>query len=101
MCKVREANFFNGEDANQKGIYIYYCPGCRSHHVVHTLSKNRCNAQWGFNGNLSRPTFTPSVKSTAGAKVCHHYVTNGQIHFLQDCTHELAGQVVDMNNIDW
>lgn len=31
--------------------------------------------------------------------VCHSFVTNGQIQFLGDCTHELAGQTVDLP--DW
>ena len=28
--------------------------------------------------------------------VCHSYVTKGRILFLQDCTHHLAGQTVDL-----
>jgi len=28
--------------------------------------------------------------------VCHSYVTDGQIHFLGDCTHALAGQIVPL-----
>lgn len=29
-------------------------------------------------------------------QVCHSYVTNGRIQYLGDCTHELAGQTVDL-----
>lgn len=34
----------------------------------------------------------------AGAKdmVCHSFVRNGRIEFLSDCTHELAGQTVEL-----
>jgi hypothetical protein len=28
--------------------------------------------------------------------VCHSFVTDGRIQFLSDCTHELAGQTVDL-----
>jgi hypothetical protein len=28
--------------------------------------------------------------------VCHSFVTDGRIQFLEDCTHELAGQTVDL-----
>jgi hypothetical protein len=28
--------------------------------------------------------------------VCHSFVTDGRIQFLGDCTHELAGQTVDL-----
>jgi len=69
---------------------------------------------WGFNGNHDAPTFSPSIlvrgkrritddehdRIMAGEKinlpdyVCHSFVTDGQIRFLGDCTHELAGQTV-------
>jgi hypothetical protein len=28
--------------------------------------------------------------------ICHSFVTDGRIQFLGDCTHELAGQTVDL-----
>ena len=28
--------------------------------------------------------------------VCHSFVTDGKIQFLGDCTHELAGQTVEL-----
>ena len=31
--------------------------------------------------------------------VCHSFVTDGRIQFLSDCTHELAGQTVDLPDI--
>ncbi|WP_019573378.1 DUF6527 family protein [Curvibacter lanceolatus] len=30
------------------------------------------------------------------SKRCHSFVTDGRIQFLSDCTHELAGQTVDL-----
>ena len=29
-------------------------------------------------------------------KVCHSFVRDGRIEFLSDCTHELAGQTVEL-----
>jgi Family of unknown function (DUF6527) len=62
---------------------------------------------WGFNGDLDNPTLTPSVKSEYGGvrvetadRVCHSFVTNGRIQFLNDCTHALAGQTVDLPEIE-
>lgn len=58
--------------------------------------------QWTFNGDLERPTFTPSIEAgwtvdgVRTPEVCHSYVTNGRIQYLGDCTHELAGQTVDL-----
>lgn len=97
--------------------YRFHCPGCDEMHSI--------NDNWGFNGDLDRPTFTPSVLTTTGhfvpghsgdcwctyekkrgkkapfkCKRCHSFVTDGQIRFLGDCTHELAGKTVDLPEIE-
>lgn len=79
----------------------FNCPGCRSLHAVSVAPGG-----WGFNGNHDRPTLTPSVLvrydgADAGVDgappaVCHSFVTDGQIQFLGDCTHALAGQTVPL-----
>ena len=76
---------------------------------------------WTWNGDVDRPTLLPSVATQgvlsegferitddehrrimAGEKVeprryrCHTWVNDGQAQFLDDCTHELRGQTVDM-----
>lgn len=90
---------------------LFRCPGCQDNHQIRV-------GTWGFNGDLERPTFTPSVLvggvqwdegspfadrraahpgvPTGGATVCHSFVTDGRIQFLSDCTHLLAGQTVDL-----
>jgi hypothetical protein len=37
----------------------------------------------------------------AGCKnmVCHSFIRNGKIEYLSECTHELAGQTVDMEDV--
>lgn len=61
---------------------------------------------WGWNGNFEKPTVTPSVRAqwTEGEamtpKCCHFFLTDGKLHFLNDCTHALAGQVVDLPEMD-
>jgi hypothetical protein len=92
------------------GIYYFYCPGCKRGHGF--------DSRWSFNRNLERPTFQPSLlvrgveqitdeeaeRILAGEHikprpfVCHSFVTDGKIHFLNDCTHELAGQTVKMED---
>ena len=80
--------------------------------------------KWAWNGNTEHPTISPSilVQGTgltdkgnrdmeewrdsgypkrdqpfdSVATVCHSYVTHGQIQFMTDSTHELAGQTVDL-----
>jgi len=82
--------------------------------------------QWGFNGNLDRPTFSPSILSRSGhyanghaecwcnmadrmpsesnhpewCYICHSFVRDGRIEFLSDCTHAFAGQTVELPEID-
>lgn len=97
------------------GKVAFKCPGCNQmHHVTVDGSRG-----WSFNGDGDRPTFSPSVlvKGTvpitddqherimAGEKIeptpliCHSFVTEGHIRFLGDCTHDLAGQTVDLPNL--
>jgi Family of unknown function (DUF6527) len=54
---------------------------------------------WTWNGDTEKPTLRPSVLTQGGrgGKVrCHTWVTDGQAQFLDDCSHELRGQTVDM-----
>jgi hypothetical protein len=69
--------------------------------------KNSVGAQWGWNGSLDKPTFTPSILVKANYTspnrlddICHSFVTDGKIHFLGDCTHQLAGQTVDLPDLE-
>lgn len=91
----------------QAGFHIY-CPGCKSPHSIRTAGPTA----WGFDGNLQAPTFTPSLlvtwkepsevegefddPSKDVPQVCHSFITAGQIQFLGDCTHALAGQTVPL-----
>ena len=98
------------------GLVYFFCPGCKTGHQVGI--EPPAKLIWGFNGDGDKPTFTPSVlvrgtqritdderaRILAGEMidsrplVCHSFVTDGRIHFLGDCTHELAGQTVDLPN---
>lgn len=86
--------------------FIHYCPACdEAHHYV-----TDGPTKWSFNGNVDRPSFTPSMKISWGhfadpnykteqgeedlSGVCHYVLTDGQIAFCSDCTHSLAGQTV-------
>jgi len=86
--------------------YTFPCPGCKmSHSVTVDGYKNQRSATWGWNGNLEKPTFTPSILVTWDwgekheKRRCHSFITNGVWRFLNDCTHELAGKEVPMEII--
>ena len=111
-------------DTTDNGL-MFCCPGCKSsHRIQHGAG---AGPRWGWNGDVERPTFTPSVLVTgrdfteAGESAydawvaagfpkpapsfesldvgCHSFVTDGRIEFLGDCTHAMAGQTVDL--ADW
>lgn len=86
---------------------VFFCPGCRCEHGVWTSKAASNGARWTWNGDMVRPTFSPSLVVTtempqgreAPAKVvtrCHSFVRDGQIQFLDDCTHELRGKTVPL-----
>lgn len=63
------------------------------------IGKKTKNSQWLWNGDMEKPTLTPSIRTTGGHKgehLCHSFVTDGKIKFLNDSTHEFAGQIVDL-----
>lgn len=82
----------NKEDGSHHG-YLVYCPGCKFGHLF--------DKRWAFNGDMEKPTFRASylsygTESDPRQPRCHSYVTDGKIKFLPDCTHELAGQTVEL-----
>ena len=87
------------------GLYVFECPGCGCLHFVQTGQPTRfLNIVWGFNGDLDKPTVTPSILITSSwqgkeESRCHSFVRNGNIEFLNDCTHEMAGKTVELKDI--
>ena len=88
-----------------KEHYMIFCPGCKHGHV-YTCGKTD-QPRWTFDGNMLEPTFEKSMlvnpegeKGTphCGVKRCHSIVTDGNIRFLNDCDHDLAGQTVPLED---
>lgn len=103
----------------------FVCPGC---HTKHTIPVGSQSGAWTYNKNPESPTLSPSILVTSGHYVaghdprgcwctynathpeeadpdfqcgrCHSYVTNGQIQFLSDCSHELAGKTVSLPDVE-
>ena len=74
----------------------FLCPGCGCGHWFKTDGPGPC---WTFNGDRDRPTVRASIlvrHGRNGSLVCHSFITDGQIQYLGDCTHKLAGQTVDL-----
>lgn len=84
------------------GWWHFTCPGCDCDHQIFTDGYPHSGPRWQWNGDLVKPTFNPSllVRWDYGPqrtpKVCHSFIKDGQIQFLSDCTHRLAGQTVPL-----
>ena len=100
MAKLRKVQH-NGHGPD----YTFWCPGCECAHGIWTMKRGG-TPNWEFNGREDKPTFSPSILvrypngATGKDEVCHSYVRDGQIQFLNDCTHKLAGQTVELPEND-
>jgi hypothetical protein len=60
---------------------------------------------WTWNGSTDFPTLRPSVL-TEGCNIrsnsfrCHSWINDGHAQFLSDSSHELAGQTVELLDVD-
>ncbi|MFP3647573.1 DUF6527 family protein [Paraburkholderia sp. SIMBA_054] len=98
---------------------MFDCPGCGTSHQVNVAGSGVL--VWGWNGSMDRPTFAPSVLVTGVKQLtdeqhetylktgalpeaeplrCHSFVTDGRIQFLGDCLHALAGQTVELPDVE-
>lgn len=87
------------------GTALWWCPGCETHHGVPVRGTEKPGRPvWGYNGDQTSPTLTPSVlirtPLAAGEHLCHCFVRDGKIEFLGDCTHALRGQTVEIPEWD-
>ena len=98
-------------------LKVFKCPACKQCHTI--------DDKWTYSGTDEKPTVRASVKAMyvkvpenpekdkngkyilgsdgriLGAKdmICHLFITDGAIQYLGDCTHEMAGQTVDMEDL--
>lgn len=88
--------------------YFHWCPACEEHHPLPD--------SWTFNGDVVKPTFSPSFKQTfthwtggidektglgrgeRQERVCHYIITAGVIQFCADSWH-VRSDIVAMPNL--
>ena len=73
--------------------------------VVQGNADRRGTPCWSWNGDVEKPTLKPSILTGANFEAseklkCHSFVTDGKIEFLDDSTHEFAGQTMDLLDIE-
>lgn len=58
---------------------------------------------WSWNGDIESPTIRPSVKTEGsnenGKFICHSWINDGHVQFLDDCSHELRNQTIPLNDV--
>lgn len=79
----------------------FFCPGCGFPHVLQPVAGPQNEGVIGWNGDKSLPTFFTEVEIEGdGTKpTCHSTMTEGQIQFMPESTHELADQTVEVPDV--
>lgn len=81
---------------------LWWCPACDCAHAV-PVKPGDPNG-WDFNGDMESPTLAPSVlvyehKASPPFRDqprCHTFIRKGNVEFLSDCSHALAGRTVPL-----
>ncbi len=84
---------------------MFCCPGCIDMvggSGLHMLPVNSPDKRpvWEWNGNLIRPTLSPSILTGKGTTdICHSFLRDGIFQFLDDCAHSFAGKKVEIPDL--
>lgn len=92
--------------------YWWWCPGCADFngHGAHRIDdrwpepiglpdKPTINGSYLSYGHEPTDDSVPGYK---GSPQCHSFIKEGHIQYLDDCTHSLVGQTIDMVPVpDW
>jgi hypothetical protein len=105
--------------------WVFYCPGCKELHQFDarwtfdgnedspTFSPSllggpfwRMPPEWDYETAKAKgkTEADPTTGRLPGAVLwtCHLFLRQGKLQFLGDCTHELAGQTVDLPDLpEW
>ncbi len=81
-------------------VYAFRCLACKEFHEVRLEGPHA----WWWNGSMESPTIRQSVlvngsRANPDAEVCHSYITDGKIQYLDDCSHSMKGQTIELP--DW
>ena len=109
---------------HRKGHFIFKCPGCNDFHDIgpgwqfngdldkptfapsilvrcgcYHPEHNKYNDSCWCTHNAERIARN-DPPSPYKCYQCHSFIRDGKIEFLNDCSHDLAGQTVDLPEID-
>lgn len=73
----------------------FYCPACKKPHTI--------NNTWDIKDANDIVTISPSILYHGTSElfpekniICHSFIRNSKIEYLNDCTHNLAGKTVEL-----
>lgn len=83
---------------NDRVQYHYFCMGCG---YTHCFELKSAGGHHDFNMDLDNPTVSPSLLQNfgGGSKLCHSFIRNGKIQYLNDCQHSYAGYAIELPEI--
>lgn len=89
----------------REGMFYFDCPGCKYGHAFYTKNgpiSNGVEQLWQFDDNLDSPTISPSLDVCRDdpSRRCHSFIKGGMIQFLSDSHHSLAGQTVEIPDLE-
>lgn len=94
--------------------FEYFCPGCGQIHGLRTIAlaqppglseadaKLFQDNKWSITGTADAPTVSPSIHvhgrdpENKRFTICHSFIENGRIRYLDDSRHKLRRQTVDL-----
>lgn len=92
--KIEHIDPATGEEYHPYQL-AYWCLGCGYEHVFSDKVHK-------FNGDYENPTIEPSLllSNPQQHRTCHSFIKGGKIQYLTDCWHHLAGQTVELPDVD-
>jgi hypothetical protein len=100
VAKVRELKNIDPETGAQfhHRQFLYWCLGCGYEHAFALTTEG---GHHEFNMDLKNPTISPSLLYNFNPeKICHSFIKEGKIEYLNDCWHHMKGQTVELPDVD-
>ena len=86
-----------------EATHVHLCmPGPMPYRILPVITRGtrRGTNCWSWNGNTEKPTLKPSIRSKSGDTICHTFVNDGMVRFLDDCSHEFADQTLELLDVE-
>lgn len=101
--KAKPVKLVRGEgyiacDKNDATHLTINIPGPTGMLTLPVITKGRRDGTgcWTWNGCIDAPTLKPSVLTKSNDFRCHSWINSGQVKFLGDCSHDMAGKTLDL-----